>query len=511
MSTRPKILIDNILPAGTIREIISHIPDGVYQRNGQLVRIIKVKESNEDNKKNNKHPDTLIIRPYTNSILSLALLSNIDFFRMKKTKDGIEEKRTTIDQNILTTMIELGSYGDMSVLNGISETPFMRIDGSICDTVGYDRLSGVYYNPSFEFPKVPDNPTWDDVLKSYNNLMYVFSDFPFVKHYHKVVPLALMLSITLRQLVGNVPLFVVEASTPGSGKTLLVDACSMILFGRVTPKNSWPSGNNKNEELEKILSAIALDGSQFVNFDNASRKSRIEGSALDKVLTCNGAVKMRVLGKSLVPEMKWHTVLTLTGNNAIANVKGDTVRRVCPCRIEPDCENPEDRYNDVKEKDLLGYVEKKRASLVIDLLTLARFWHNNKRPTCNDKRVGSFESWCDVIGGIIMSCSGIDIVECMKSMQSNGDDDYDTTLSIIEKLYSDYSSGFLSSDIVSKCDSDSSYSRLFTVMIPGRDRINSRTVGHFLNKINGRIMGGYKLVKMGSDHRSIRWNVVKSQ
>lgn len=505
---RPRILISRLSPQNTIVDILNNIPTGVYQRKGQLVRIISVKESNEADKKNKKHPDTLIIRGYTVSILTLQLMRYIDFYKLKDKKGNVTEEEAVIGSDIVTMLIELGSYNSIKVLNGISETPFMRDNGSICNTVGYDNQSGVFYNPSCDFGNIPENPTIDHVKKSLSNIEYVFSDFPFKEEYHKVVPVALMLSIMLRELIGNVPLFVFEASTPGSGKTLLVDACSMILFGRVTPKNSWPTGRESNQELEKILSAIALDASQFVNFDNADKDTQIKGAAIDKVLTCNGSVKMRVLGKSLVPELQWRTVLALTGNNAVSNIRGDTTRRVCPCRIEPDCENPEDRSDDIKEKDLLGYVLKNRASLVCDLLTIARYWHNSGRPTCNGKRVGSFEDWCDVIGGILLLCTGVDIVDCVNSMREKEDDDYNTIVRILELLSDNFVNGFLSSDIVNECEKNSLYSSMFSVAIPGRDNINSRTIGKFFNRINGRIYRGYKLVKTGLEHRSIKWNVI---
>ena len=42
------------------------------------------------------------------------------------------------------------------VLNGVSEIPVIRTDGSIWDTPGYDTATGIYYDPNgWSFPQIP--------------------------------------------------------------------------------------------------------------------------------------------------------------------------------------------------------------------------------------------------------------------------------------------------------------------------------------------------------------------
>lgn len=503
---KPTVQLDSIDCYNSVIEIERNMPETIYQRKGNLVRVVSVKEDNNtNNDKLVRHSESLVIREVTIPILKMELMNNITFLKLAA-KNRLTQ--CVIDNNTLQMISDLGTYPNVNVINGISEIPFMRADGTICETPGFDKQSGVFYNPSCNFPKIPLNPTEQDAKSAYSRLEYIFSDFPFTRRYYSAVPIALMLSVITRPMTGNVPLPIVEASSPGSGKTLMFDTCSIICFGRVTPKQSWPEGKDNNGELDKILSAIALDATQFVVFDNVGRESYIGGAALDKVLTCNGSVKFRILGKSQVPELPWNTILAMTGNNAIASIKGDTKRRVLPCRIEPNVENPESR-SEFKEKNLLDYCYRTREQSVVDLLIMTRYWHNIGRPE-PDKLVGSFESWSRVVGGTIKACSGIDIVECMLSMQEIEDTDYTQIYSLLETLNECFISGFLSADIVRACEDNSRLKRDMDAVIYGKRDLTARIVGKFLNKINGRIYGDFKLVDTGKKiKRSVLWNVIK--
>src|SRR5207253_1118661 len=102
-----------------------------------------------------------------------------------------------------------------------------------------------------------------------------------------------------------------------------------------------------NDEAQKVLGAIALQGPPILTLDNLDQP--FGGAAIEAYLTVDECVQPRILGQSRAPEVRWRTVIFATGNNI--ETLGDTTRRVIVCRLEPRVENPEDR-TDFKYKDL---------------------------------------------------------------------------------------------------------------------------------------------------------------
>jgi hypothetical protein len=46
----------------------------------------------------------------------------------------------------------------LPVLTGVTGTPFLRRDGTVYETPGYDAASGLLYKPDCEFPRIPLKP-----------------------------------------------------------------------------------------------------------------------------------------------------------------------------------------------------------------------------------------------------------------------------------------------------------------------------------------------------------------
>ena len=68
----------------------------------------------------------------------------------------------------------------MPVLNGIVQAPFLRIDGSLCETPGYDPASKLLFRTDEVFPPIPQRPSRDDALKALELLEALIGTFPFV-------------------------------------------------------------------------------------------------------------------------------------------------------------------------------------------------------------------------------------------------------------------------------------------------------------------------------------------
>ena len=124
-----------------------------------------------------------------------------------------------------------------------------------------------------------------------------------------------------------------RAGTPGTGKSYLVDVIATVATGRLCPViTASPS----REETEKRIGAVLLSGSPIVSLDNVTHD--LEGELLCQI-TERPVVRIRILGRSEMPDCECHTTVFATGNNV--TFAGDMVRRGLVCDLEALEERPE--------------------------------------------------------------------------------------------------------------------------------------------------------------------------
>lgn len=491
---------------------------GLYQRSGAITRVVQIKEDNVGRKnKPNEYAYQLKMQQIVAPTLKKILMEHMTFEKKIKSSGGYVDIEVQPTHDLLAALINEAEYPKLPVIKGISECPFMRKSGTICDKPGFDFESGYFYNPSIDFGQVAENPTLEDAKNALERLVDIFCDFPFVEEYYRYVPVAAILSILARPMFVNTPIFVIESSTAGTGKSLISDVISLVTTGRIAPKQTWPEGRESAQELEKLLSAIAMDGTALLMFDNISRYASIHGAPLDKVTTSNGYVKFRILGKSEVKEVPWNTVICFTGNNIVDSVCGDTRRRVIPCRMEPDCEHPENRSG-FKYPYLIGSARDMRTTLINDGLTLLRY-HSSNGLKYDGDLLGSFEDWTRVVVGAIRSAGGPDIMEAAKKMREVEDDDYNSTVELLRILKDKFINGATTADIIKRMEGtsmregytegDIKLQNAVESVIYGRKNITARVLGKYLSSQAGRIFNGLKIVKIGVSHKTTRWSVVE--
>src|SRR5262249_38179717 len=124
----------------------------------------------------------------------------------------------------------------LPVLRRIVSVPVFGPDGRLLDAPGYDAPSGILYLPpaGLNLPAVPEVPAEVDVVKARELLLEMFYDFKFVGAADRAAAVALLLTAFARSLVdGQVPMFMVEKPTPGTGASLLIDCIGQVVFGHV--------------------------------------------------------------------------------------------------------------------------------------------------------------------------------------------------------------------------------------------------------------------------------------
>jgi len=309
---------------------------------------------------------------------------------------------------------ERGAWPGIRELRGVIEAPAMRPDGSVIQAAGYDAATRYLFEPNAKFRPVLDAPTQAQACRALACLADPFVDFPYVAESHRYAVLAAILTLLARPAIqGSVPCWVLDASSPRSGKSKQVDMIHLITTGRPASRMTYPE---IDEELEKVLAGYALRGASSVNFDNVARK--FGGAALDKVITAIDTVDLRMLGSSDLVTLPWRAAVFASGNNV--ECRGDMLPRVLAPRIESNLDNPETRTG-FKHEDVLGFVRANRSTLVAAALTVLRGYVVAGRPDMGLPKWGGFEAWARLIPHAIVWAGGEDPMGARRGLE--GDDD----------------------------------------------------------------------------------------
>jgi putative DNA primase/helicase len=247
-------------------------------------------------------------------------------------------------------------------VGGIITTPTLRCDGSLLSSPGYDPRSELYLLPGLQLPPIPERPTRAEAEKALITIKDLFSEFSFKrKELDCSVAISALLTAQLRGSLPTAPVYLICADTPGTGKSYLVDVIAIIVNGRLCPVIT---ASKNAEETEKRLGSVLLNGVPIVSLDNCTHDL---GGELLCQLTERPIVKIRILGRSEMPDCECHTALFATGNNI--TFKGDMVRRGLVCNLEALDERPELR---AFKRDALEIAAVNRGVYVAAVLTIVR-------------------------------------------------------------------------------------------------------------------------------------------
>jgi hypothetical protein len=180
---------------------------------------------------------------------------------------------------------------------------------------------------------------------------------------------------------------------PGAGKGLLVEIAHLIVRGEEAAALNFA---RKEEELEKIITALLARGETNASFENVD--GNLGGAVLNRLLTASNW-EGRILTTSTTVRVPNLCTWWCTGNNIA--VIGDTCRRVCRIRLESKLENPEER-TELRHANLKGWVRENRPKLLSAALTILKAYNTAGRPDMKLKTWGSYESWSSITRNAIM-------------------------------------------------------------------------------------------------------------
>ena len=353
-------------------------PPQLFQRGGELVRILVLA---------NGRPSVDVLG--TDEIINLMTRS-ADFFGGTKGVIPVQPPR-----GVANDILAQGTWG-FPLLDGLTEQPVLRPDGTILESAGYDLATRLFHAPQegLSLPPIPSNPSPEEVRRALDNLYEPFREFPFATEADYANTLACLLTTMVRPCLGdaNVPIALFEAPNAGTGKGLLVDVISRIATGHPA---AMMTATESEEEWRKRLTAALTAGHPIIAIDNIV--GELDSAQLAAFVTAP-VWQDRRLGHSEMITLPQRTTVVATGNDV--GIGGDLLRRIYRIRLDAQTVRPYERHGWI-HPDLAAWVHKNRGDLVWSGLTLARAWFAAGCPPASVPPMGSFERWAAVVGGIL--------------------------------------------------------------------------------------------------------------
>lgn len=467
-------------------------PPFIFIREGQLVRII------EDER------GIKLLEQFNESSLRglLTRKLNIDYVRFERKKQVEVAPPLDVVKDILT----LGEWR-LPPIAGIIETPVVRKDATILNQPGYDELTHLYYAPdnSLVMPDIPEHPTVEQLKEAVNLVTEPLIDFPFDGPASYANAVAILITPQVRPMIdGCTPLGLFDKPQPGTGAGLMTDVVATIATGR--PAGMMTAKSN-DDEWRKSITSTLLRGETIAVIDNL--EGSLFSSSLASVLTAR-IWKDRLLGSNkeiLVPNnASW----IATGNNV--RLAGDLPRRCIWVKLDAKLAQPWlDRGKPYKHPHLLEWVRTNRGAILAAILICVRAWVDAGKPEYTKIVLGSFESWCKTIGGILGVMGITDFLENTAKMYEVADIEVPQWRRFLEALKDKFGdNSFRSADVINEMANDDNFKAALPETISAKhDRDLTRVMGiAFRHHKDVRYPNGLMLQEAGTLNRAITYHVV---
>jgi Bifunctional DNA primase/polymerase, N-terminal len=382
--------------------------DQVFQRSGSLVHLSRnrLKPGTTFDKYFHVEND-LLITPVEDGWLADRLERSICFGRLGKKRGASGKSKTSfiateVPRIIIQRLAAIKQDWEYPTLAGTVEAPTLRLDGTILDKPGYDRRTGLYFDPGLAtFPPIKTRPTEADARIALDTLKGPLADFPFadedgIEGLSQSVALAMLLTAVCRRSLPNAPMFGIDANEAQSGKTELAQVAAIVMTGRRTAARPFSSDEYQRATA---LAAAFEAGDSIILYDNIDGdKMAVEGEALCMALTEERFQMRRLGGNSASDQIVAPTnaLITATGNKLTAS--GDMAEdRMLICNLRTDKPLAERKFD---HWPLDEHVIKNRPDLVSAALTILRAY-----AVANDKTPGPhfrFAEWRSIVADALV-------------------------------------------------------------------------------------------------------------
>lgn len=385
----------------------------IYQRNGVWVEIREGDES-------------LLTVAELNFDTFKARLNHISEWRF--TNGETDFRRVSVPDDVAR---QVYAHPDKPVprLRKVISAPMYTADAKLIRDEGFDP-SGYFYAPAGLVVEAPPNrPTEEDVRKATVLLTDLFAEFEMdgvggvgsrefdqavlhnkggkamtIKGRESRVPpsflsvVAVMLEQLVRPIIkGPVMPLLISKTDSRAGGGLLVDVIQMVVRGA---KGTRPLDADEGERRKAVLAAL-LRGTSIIAWDNIP-PCAIDSPVLASLFT-EGVFMDRGLGGNREYAIPIECSFILTGIRP--KFTAELTNRFSLVELLPSCAEPGKRTG-WRHANLDSYVAANRGAILGALLVLVQNWIAKGRPRARYAPiVGRFESYTEVIGGILESAN----------------------------------------------------------------------------------------------------------
>lgn len=479
---------------------------GVYQRGSMLVRVAQISDPSSGGIR--RDANAVIIAPFDRSTMRVKLTRGANWQRLDKRSDEWVPVNCPAD-HADAMLASAGNWPNIEPLLGIIEAPTLRPDGSILDQPGYDRDSALYFHDGgLTFPPLSREPSRAEGEAALALLKEPLKDIPFKTEADRSVALSFIITGLVRRSLRSAPAFGFTAPKMGAGKTLTATIGSYIATGRAP---AMMSQADDAESERKRLFAVLIEGMAIAVIDNVERA--FMSDALCSILT-EPSFKDRVLGVSRTASAPTCTTWAVTGNNL--TVAGDLTTRMLVARIDPECERPEEREFKV---NLHEEVPRRRTELAVAALTIIKAYLAAGSPRPRVPTFGRFEQWQEwcrfplIWLGCADPCetrSAIEGRDPVRERLAELAEAWEGVFGVDEVTLAEAVKEATKDLPLTRTAADDATARLREAMAVCAGEgggINTRKLGWFLNKAEGRIEGGRRFVKGEERRAGALWRV----
>jgi len=436
------------------------------------------------------------LHPVTEPRLLCELTRIIRFVRMTKKGELVAAKPA---EGLARQILSLLAYPGVPPLRAVVSHPVLDLSGSYSVRQGYDAPSKLYIESQWKetFPTEP--PSAEEAREHLQTLLALIEGFPFDSEASRAGALALLITGLMRPVLeGPVPLFLVDAADPATGKSLLARVIGILITGREPCPGTFP---RRPEEQRKRITAYLVQGERYIFFDNVEHS--VGGEVLNALAT---GVRWsdRELQRTKILELENYSIVVFTGNNLCS--AADTLRRVIPIRMVARCERP-DKRKGFKIEPLERHVKENRAKYVNAALELTRaYLHTSDVVTLS--AMGSFEGWSDVVRAAIYWAGGGDCLGGAERFRELHEDERDD----IRALLRAWEAGFgvdapvYARQALEKL-SGMKGRPLEEFTLGSKESISVRDISNLLRRIKDRVVGGLFLTSGRKTKHGIPWTL----
>ncbi|HCB13400.1 MAG TPA: hypothetical protein DEP36_07520 [Gammaproteobacteria bacterium] len=480
----------------------------IYQRGDALCRVVCVPDCVVRGGKERPQQVTSILLLDAEHLLD-RINRLIHFERWSDRKN--DYARCHAPRAAATALLARVGEWQFPALSGVVNAPTLRPDGSLLDQPGYDPATGLLFeSQGVVFPPIPERPARAQAEAALTFIKQeLLAGFPFAEPSDRAAALSALLTALIRPALRTAPMHTFDAPHPGSGKSLLADVVALVATGNTAKVMSF---TRDPEEMRKRILSVLLQGAAVINLDNLEEP--LQGAALCSALS-QTSYSDRLLQYSRTISVSTCCTWLATGNNL--QVIGDITRRCIPCRLDAQCEHPEEREF---KRDLYDWIPEHRPELVAAGLTVLRAYLAAGKPKQPMKALGGFEDWSNTVRAALIWLGEAD-PNVGRAEFEEADPDRLQLRALMLAWYATFkSAGATSKEAVAKAnetrindqgDEERCYPDLWEVLNDHfQDRkgmISTRVIGEFLKKFSRRVEIGARFDGTEYGTRTL-WHVV---